>query len=102
MAAMIATERRLRMRMPGRDLVVQNVVNWRTVRGYGRQWRGRSEWIGRPGREAGGGRESRLKKRGKKGYPKQSNPTLFLKKVRGPKKNRLMNFYLRGSLGAPH
>jgi IS30 family transposase len=31
---MIATERRLRMRMPGRDLVVQNVVNWRTVRGY--------------------------------------------------------------------
>ena len=35
MAAVIATERRLRMRMPGRELVVQNVVNWRTVRGYG-------------------------------------------------------------------
>jgi hypothetical protein len=30
MAAMIATERRLRMRMPGRELVVQNVGNWRT------------------------------------------------------------------------
>jgi hypothetical protein len=26
MAAMIATERRWRMRMPGRDLVVQNVI----------------------------------------------------------------------------
>src|ERR1039458_9116582 len=50
MAAMIATERCLRMRMPGRELVVQNVVNWRPIRGYGRQWRGRTEWIGRPGR----------------------------------------------------
>ena len=50
MAAMIATERRLRMRMPGRELVVQNVVNWRTVRGYGEQWRGNSDWIGRPSR----------------------------------------------------
>jgi hypothetical protein len=39
MAAMIATERRLRIRMPGREFVVQNVVNWRTVRGYGEQWR---------------------------------------------------------------
>ena len=45
MAAMIATERRLRMRMPERELVVQNVVNWRTVRGYGEQWRGSSiDW----------------------------------------------------------
>jgi hypothetical protein len=35
-AIMIATGRRLRTRMPGLDLVVQNVVNWRTVRGYGR------------------------------------------------------------------
>jgi hypothetical protein len=35
MAAVIATERRLRTRMPGREPVVQNVVNWRTVRGYG-------------------------------------------------------------------
>jgi hypothetical protein len=34
---MIATERRLRMRMLGRELVVQNVVNWPTVRGYGRR-----------------------------------------------------------------
>jgi hypothetical protein len=40
MAAMIATERRFRMTMPGRGLVVRSVVNWRTVRGYGRQWRG--------------------------------------------------------------
>ena len=44
MAAVIATERPLQMRMPGRELVVQNVVNWRTVHGYGRQWRGSSDW----------------------------------------------------------
>jgi hypothetical protein len=37
MAAMIATEQRLRMRMLGRELVVQNVANWRTVHGYGGQ-----------------------------------------------------------------
>src|SRR6266851_849171 len=48
MVVMIAPERRLRMRMPGRGLVVQNVVNWRAVRGYGRLWRGSSDWIGRP------------------------------------------------------
>ena len=24
--------------------------NWRTVRGYGKQWRGNSDWIGRPSR----------------------------------------------------
>src|SRR6267142_1587229 len=35
MAAVIATERRLRTRMPGREPVVQKVVKWRTVRGYG-------------------------------------------------------------------
>src|ERR1700680_2383709 len=50
MAAVIATERRLRTRMPGRELVVQNVVNWRTVRGYGELWLGSSDWIGRPSR----------------------------------------------------
>jgi serine/threonine protein kinase len=33
-----------------RELVVQNVVNWRTVRGYGELWRGSSDWIGRPSR----------------------------------------------------
>src|SRR5208282_4087257 len=60
MAAMIATERRLRMRMPGRDLVVQNVVNWRTVHGYGRQWRGSSDWIGRPSRYPVGLKEPTL------------------------------------------
>ena len=48
MAAMIATERRLRMKMPGRELVVQNVVNWRTVRGYGEQRRGSSDIGHRP------------------------------------------------------
>jgi len=36
--------------VPGRELVVQNVVNWRTVRGYGELWRGSSDWIGRPSR----------------------------------------------------
>jgi hypothetical protein len=34
---MIVTERRLRTRMPGRELDVQNIVNWRTIRGYDRQ-----------------------------------------------------------------
>ena len=53
MAATIATERRLRMGLPGRELVVQNVVNWRTVRGYGEQWRGSSNSIGRPSKIAG-------------------------------------------------
>jgi transposase, IS30 family len=33
-----------------RELVVQNIVNWQTVRGYDRQWRGSSDWIGRPSR----------------------------------------------------
>jgi hypothetical protein len=32
------------------DLVVQNIVNWRTIRGYGRQWRESSDWIGHPSR----------------------------------------------------
>src|SRR5882724_13318316 len=41
---------RLRTRMPGRELVVQNVVNWRPIRGYGEPWRGSSDWIGRPSR----------------------------------------------------
>ena len=50
MAAVIATERRLRMRVLGREPAVQNVVNWPTVRGYGRQWPGSSDWIGRPSR----------------------------------------------------
>jgi hypothetical protein len=50
MAAVTATERCLRTRMPGRELVVQNVVNWRTIRGYGELWRGSSDWIGRPSR----------------------------------------------------
>jgi putative spermidine/putrescine transport system ATP-binding protein len=31
-------------------IVVQNVVNWRTVRGYGELWRGSSDWIDRPSR----------------------------------------------------
>ena len=40
MAAMLDTERRWPMRRPGSELVVRNVVNWQTVRGYDRQWRG--------------------------------------------------------------
>src|ERR1700735_5421670 len=35
MAAIIVTERHLRTRMRGRDLVVQNVVSWRSIRGFG-------------------------------------------------------------------
>jgi hypothetical protein len=49
-ASRMAMPMRLRMRMPWRELVVQNVVNWRTVSGYGRPWRGGSDWIGRPSR----------------------------------------------------
>jgi DNA-binding CsgD family transcriptional regulator len=30
--------------------VVQNVVNWRSIRGYGGQWQGSSDWIGHPSR----------------------------------------------------
>ena len=37
---MIDTERRWLMRRPGSELVVRNVVNWRTVSGYDRKWRG--------------------------------------------------------------
>ena len=40
----------LRTTRPGRELVVQNIVNWRPIRGYDRQWRGSSDWIGRPSR----------------------------------------------------
>ena len=47
MAAVIATERRLRTRTPGRELVVQNIVNWRPIRGYGELWRGNSDLITR-------------------------------------------------------
>ena len=46
MAAIIVIERHLRTRMRGRDLVVQNVVSWRSIRGYGGQWQGSSDWIG--------------------------------------------------------
>src|ERR1035437_4716809 len=44
MAAMIATGRQLRTRMPGHDRVVQNVVNWRSIRGFGRPWQRSSDW----------------------------------------------------------
>ena len=37
-------------RMPGRDRVVQNVVSWRLIRGFGRPWRASSDWIGHPSR----------------------------------------------------
>ena len=54
MAAMIATERRLRMRMPGRDLVVKNVVvseQSAAAAGCGGK---ASDWIGRPEQITGG------------------------------------------------
>src|SRR6202161_3219229 len=50
MAAIIVTERHLRTRMRRRDLVVQNVVSWRSIRGFGGQWQGSSDWIGHPSR----------------------------------------------------
>src|SRR5260221_14038266 len=87
MAAVIATERRLRTRMPGRELVVQNVVNWRTVRGYGELWRGRSGWVGWPRRKAGGGRGRNPHKRGNQGVTRAVTATSFLKQLAGPKKN---------------
>ena len=37
MAAIIVTERHLRTRMRGRDLVVQNTASWRSIRGFGGQ-----------------------------------------------------------------
>ena len=40
----------VRTRMPGHDRVVQNVVNWRSIRGFGRPWQGSSDWIGHPSR----------------------------------------------------
>ena len=43
MVAVIATERRRPTRRPGSELVVRNVVSWRTVRGYDRRWRGSSD-----------------------------------------------------------
>jgi hypothetical protein len=46
MAAIIVTERPLRTRMRGRDLVAQNAVSWRSIRGFGGQWQGSSDWIG--------------------------------------------------------
>jgi polyribonucleotide nucleotidyltransferase len=46
MAAMIDTERQWLMRMRGGELVVRNLASWRTIRGYGRQWRGNSNRIG--------------------------------------------------------
>ena len=36
--------------MRGRDLVVQNAVSWRSIRGFGGQWQGSSDWIGHPSR----------------------------------------------------
>src|ERR1700682_3001663 len=48
MAAMIATERRLRTRMPGHEPVVQSIVNWGTIRGYDRPSLGNSGCVGRP------------------------------------------------------
>src|SRR5258707_14033842 len=79
MAAVIATERRLRTRMPGGELVVQNVVNWRTVRGYGELWRGNAELGCGPGRKSGGWKGSNLEARGIKCETKSVIPPFFYK-----------------------
>ena len=47
----IVTERHLRTTMRGRNLVVQNAVSWRSIRGFGGQWQGSSDWIGHPSRQ---------------------------------------------------
>ena len=46
----IVTERHLRTTMRGRNLVVQNAVSWRSIRGFGGRWQGSSDWIGHPSR----------------------------------------------------
>src|SRR5258705_8369767 len=94
MAAVIATERRLRTRTPGRELVVQNVVNWRTIRGYGELWRGSSDWSGRPSRTPVGCRENILKTGVNKGHTRRSTPAYFYKNLALSKKNCLGIFYL--------
>jgi hypothetical protein len=48
--ALTLAEREVRTKMPRRELIGQNIVNWRTVRGYGELWRGSSDSIGRPSR----------------------------------------------------
>src|SRR5258707_11247283 len=101
MAAVIATERRLRTRMPGRELVVQNVVNWRTIRGYGELWRGSSDWVGRPGRKPGGWRESLLETGGIKWHTKRSTPDYFYKHVARSKKSCLVTFARSARCRAP-
>src|SRR5260221_11130569 len=101
MAAVIATERRLRTRMPGRELVVQNVVNWRTVRGYGELWRGRSKWIGCPGGKTGGWRERILRARGIRCDTKRSNPAYFVKTQAGSKKTGSVTSHRTGRSDVP-
>lgn len=41
---------RYRATLRGRDLVVQKAVSWRSIRGFGGQWQGSSDWIGHPSR----------------------------------------------------
>src|SRR5258706_15166403 len=101
MAAVIATERRLRTRMPGRELVVQNVVNWRTVRGYGELWRGRSEWIWRPGRKAGGGRKRILRGGVNRGHTRRTTAAYFFKKLAWSKKKCPITLHRKAPYGAP-
>src|SRR5260221_14415215 len=101
MAAVIATERRLRTRMPGRELVVQNVVNWRTVRGYGELWRGRADWVGGQSRKPGGCRESTLRKSGIRVGTRQTNPAYFYKQTAGSKKRWSITLHLKGPLDPP-
>src|SRR6266480_1197839 len=92
MAAVIATERRLRTRMPGRELVVQNVVNWRAVRGYGELWRGSTDWIGRPRRSPVGRRERILKTSVIRCHTRRSTVAYLYKHVACSRKSCLVIF----------
>src|SRR5258708_38650793 len=89
MAAVIATERRLRTRMPGREFVAQNAVNWRTVRGYGELWRGRTSRRGAPRSEPGGWRKPPLKTGATTRHTGQSTPTFLCKNKGAARKSSL-------------
>src|SRR3979409_607176 len=92
MAAMIATERHLRTRMPGHELVVRNIVNWRPIRGYDGQWRGSSDLVGGPRRERGGARESILKTGVIRCHTRRSTGAYLYKHVACSKKSCLVIF----------
>src|SRR5260370_40420348 len=96
MAAMIATERRLRTRTPGRELVVQNAVNWRTVRGYGELWRGGVDWVCCPRGVAGGCRESIPKRHVNRCYTRLTNAACLYKNIEGSIRKCIVVLLRRG------